>query len=118
MIRVLPDVSMQVLGGVETTRRLQVAWPVTSSVRHTATLDGSAVLGMHPAGTAGSQLTSLDMDGLIEAVCTAHEGGEAWDKRAAAILRRRTESAIRPSQESLPPESPAASDVLVLRRRR
>lgn len=60
-------------------------------------VDPHAVPDAYQAGAAGYQLKSVDTDDLIEAARTVHAGSEAWDKRAAAALRRRTEPVIRPS---------------------
>ena len=96
---VLMDVSMPVLDGVETTRRLREAWPGARVVMLTASLDGSVVPEAYYAGAVGYQPKSVDPVDLIEAVRTVHAGREAWDKRAIAALRRRTVPA-KPSQES------------------
>lgn len=96
---VLMDISMPVLDGVETTRRLRETWPGARVLILTASLDGTTVPDAYQAGAVGCQLKSADPDELIEAVRTVHAGREAWDKHAIATLRRWTVPAIRPNQE-------------------
>jgi DNA-binding NarL/FixJ family response regulator len=85
---VLMDLSMPVMNGIDATRELVAALPDVRVIVLTTSTRGQDVYDAAAAGAVGFLGKGADPDAVLTAIRTAGEGGSAWDRRSAAILRR------------------------------
>jgi DNA-binding NarL/FixJ family response regulator len=85
---VLMDLSMPVMNGIDATRELVAALPDVRVIVLTTSTRGQDVYDAAAAGAVGFLGKGADPDAVLTAIRTAGEGGSAWDRRSAEILRR------------------------------
>jgi len=85
---VLMDLSMPVLNGIDATRQVVAAVPAVRVIVLTTSTRGQDVHDAAAAGAVGFLSKGADPDDVLEAIRAAGNGGTAWDRRSAEILRR------------------------------
>src|SRR3954470_11128913 len=85
---VLMDLSMPVMNGIEATREVTAAIPEVRVIVLTTSTKGQDVHDAAAAGAIGFLSKGADPDDVLEAVRAVGNGGTAWDRRSAEILRR------------------------------
>ena len=84
---VLMDLSMPVMNGIDATRELVAAVPGIRVIVLTTSTRGQDVHDAAAAGAIGFIGKGAEPDEVLEAVRSAGQGGTAWDRRSAEILR-------------------------------
>ena len=84
---VLMDLSMPVMNGIDATRELVAAVPGIRVIVLTTSTRGQDVHDAAAAGAIGFIGKGAEPDKVLEAVRSAGQGGTAWDRRSAEILR-------------------------------
>src|SRR5215207_6386093 len=85
---VLMDLSMPVLSGIDATRQVVAAVPAVRVIVLTPSIRGQDVHDAAAAGAVGFLSKGADPDDVLNAIRAAGNGGTAWDRRSAEILRR------------------------------
>ena len=84
---VLMDLSMPVMNGIDATRELVAALPAVRVIVLTTSMKGQDVHDAAAAGAVGFLKKGADPDDVLDAIRIACQGGTAWDRRSAEILR-------------------------------
>jgi len=85
---VLMDLSMPVKNGIDATREVVASVPAVPVIVLTTSTKGQDVHDAAAAGAIGFLSKGADPDDVLEAIRAAGNGGTAWDRRSAEILRR------------------------------
>lgn len=84
---VLMDLSMPVKNGIDATRELTTALPELKVIVLTTSTNGQDVRDAAAAGAVGFLGKGADPEEILDSVRRAGQGGTAWDRRSAEILR-------------------------------
>ena len=85
---VLMDLSMPVMNGIDATREVTASVPTVRVIVLTTSTKGQDVHDAAAAGAVGFLSKGADPDDVLDAIRATADGGTAWDRRAAEILRR------------------------------
>ena len=85
---VLMDLSMPVMNGIDATREVMASVPTVRVIVLTTSTKGQDVHDAAAAGAVGFLSKGADPDDVLDAIRAAGNGGTAWDRRSAEILRR------------------------------
>ncbi len=85
---VLMDLSMPVMNGIDATREVTASVPTVRVIVLTTSTKGQDVHDAAAAGAVGFLSKGADPDDVLDAIRAAGNGGTAWDRRSAEILRQ------------------------------